>query len=152
MAEENTNWGQSVGAVVIRDGRVLLGRHTYGPGKGRLILPGGYVQKGETPQQAVAREVMEETRVRVKAGRVVGIRFNMKDWYVLFAAEYLSGTGEPGDEENSEVVWLPIEEALERPDVPDLTKRAIQSAMEHPGLVETPFVSNAAAGSYSYYG
>ena len=152
MAEENTNWGQSVGAVVIRDGRVLLGRHTYGPGKGRLILPGGYVQKGETPQQAVAREVLEETRVRVRAGRVVGIRFNMKDWYVLFAAEYLSGTGEPGDEENSEVVWLPIEEALERPDVPDLTKRAIQSAMERPGLVETPFVSNAAAGSCSYYG
>lgn len=152
MAEENTNWQQSVGAVVIRDGRVLLGRHTYGPGKGRLILPGGYVQKGETPQQAVVREVLEETRVRVKAARVVGIRFNMKDWYVLFAAEYLSGTGEPGDEENSEVVWLPIEEALERPDVPDLTKRAIQSAMEHPGLVETPFVSNAAAGSYSYYG
>ena len=152
MAEENTNWQQAVGAVVIRDGRVLLGRHTYGPGKGRLILPGGYVQKGETPQQAVVREVLEETRVRVKTARVVGIRFNMKDWYVLFAAEYLSGTEEPGDEENSEVIWLPVEEALQRHDVPDLTKRAIQSAMEHPGLVEMPFVSNAAAGNYSYYG
>lgn len=152
MAEENTNWGQSVGAVVLREEKVLLGRHTYGPGKGRLILPGGYVQYGETPQQAVEREVLEETRICVRADRVVGIRFNMKDWYVLFAAEYLSGTGEPGDEENSEVVWLPVEEALDRADVPDLTKRAIRSALEGPGLVEKPFVSNAAAGSYSYYG
>lgn len=30
MAHENTNWGQSVAGVVIRDNKVLLARHTYG--------------------------------------------------------------------------------------------------------------------------
>ena len=43
-AEENTNWSQSVTGIVIRDNKVLLARHTYGPGKGKLIVPGGYVR------------------------------------------------------------------------------------------------------------
>ena len=37
MSNENTNWGQSVTAVVIREGKVLLARHTYGSGNGKLV-------------------------------------------------------------------------------------------------------------------
>ena len=37
--EENTNWAQSATGIVIKDGKVLLARHTYGPGKGHLIVP-----------------------------------------------------------------------------------------------------------------
>ena len=40
MENGNTNWSQSVTAVVIHEGKVLLSRHTYGAGKGRLINPG----------------------------------------------------------------------------------------------------------------
>lgn len=40
MENGNTNWSQSVTAVVIKEGRVLLARHTYGAGKGLLIIPG----------------------------------------------------------------------------------------------------------------
>ena len=47
MAE---NWQKSVAAIVERDGKVLLVRHTYGAGKGRLIIPGGYLKDNETPQ------------------------------------------------------------------------------------------------------
>ena len=43
MNNENTNWEQSVAGVVIEDNKVLLARHTYGNGKGMLIIPGGYV-------------------------------------------------------------------------------------------------------------
>lgn len=41
MMEENTNWEQSVTGIVICQGKVLLARHTYGTGKGKLIVPGG---------------------------------------------------------------------------------------------------------------
>ena len=41
MNDENTNWGQSVAGVVMKDNKVLLARHTYG--NGMLIIPGGYV-------------------------------------------------------------------------------------------------------------
>ena len=55
MENGNTNWGQSVTAVVIDAGKVLLARHTYGAGQGKLIIPGGYVNIGETPQDALVR-------------------------------------------------------------------------------------------------
>ena len=60
MENETTNWGQSVTGIVIKEGKVLLARHTYGSGNGKLIVPGGYVNMGETPQDALVREFLEE--------------------------------------------------------------------------------------------
>lgn len=59
MENGNTNWQQSVTAVVIKDNKVLLGRHTYGAGKGKLIIPGEYVNIGESPQEAVKRNILK---------------------------------------------------------------------------------------------
>lgn len=129
MEHENTNWGQSVTGVVIKDDKVLLARHTYGAGKGMLIIPGGYVNFGETPQDALVREYMEETNIKIKPLNIIGIRFNMHDWYVAFRAEYISGEANSDNNENSEVLWVDINEALVRDDVPDLTKKLIQSAV-----------------------
>lgn len=56
MENSNTNWSQSVTGIGIKDGKVLLARHTYDAGKGMLIVPGGYVEFGETPQDAVKRD------------------------------------------------------------------------------------------------
>ena len=55
MEEKNTNWQKSVCAVVLREGKVLLARHTYGAGKGLFITPGGYLKNGESPEQALCR-------------------------------------------------------------------------------------------------
>ena len=55
LRQENTNWSQSVAGVVLRGGKVLLVRHTYGVREGKLIVPGGYVLKGESPEDAVRR-------------------------------------------------------------------------------------------------
>ena len=118
MGNENTNYGQSVTGVVIKDGKVLLARHTYGGGKGMLIVPGGYVNFGETPQQALIREYLEETNIEVKPTSIIGIRFNMHDWYVAFRAEYVSGTAKSDNDENSEVLWMDVDTALTRDDVP----------------------------------
>ena len=41
-----------------------------------LIIPGGYVNIGETPQQALIREYMEETHIEIKPTDIIGIRFN----------------------------------------------------------------------------
>ncbi len=143
MENGNTNWSQSVTAVVIRDGKVLLGRHTYGAGAGKLIIPGGYLEYGESPQEAVIREYLEETNVAVEPKEVIGIRFSDKNWYVAFRAEYVSGEAKSDQDENSEVVWMDVEEALVREDVPDLTKKLIQCAMEpEKAFVEIPYDGN----------
>lgn len=143
MKKEQTNWGQSVTGVVIRDNKVLLARHTYGGGKGMLIIPGGYVNIGETPQDALVREFWEETRIEVKPQNIIGIRFNMHDWYIAFRAEYVSGDATSDNDENSEVLWLDIENALGRDDVPELTKLLIKSAIStDDGLMPKDYKSN----------
>ncbi len=152
MENGNTNWQQSVTAVVIKDNKVLLARHTYGPGNGKLIVPGGYVNIGETPQDAVVREYAEETGIHITPKGIIGIRFNNHDWYVAFRADYVSGTAHSDNDENSEVVWLDVNEALSRDDVPDLTKKLIESAVnENNELRYTEYSTNAKYGEYSFY-
>ncbi|MGN0528632.1 MAG: NUDIX domain-containing protein [Eubacterium sp.] len=152
MNRENTNWQQSVTGILIRDEKVLLARHTYGAGKNLLIVPGGYVNIGETPQQAVVREYIEETGITVEAKEIIAVRFNLKDWYVAFSLDYVSGEATSDNDENSEVVWLDIEDALQKEDVPDLTKKLIESAInDNNALTQTGYSSREKHGTYSLY-
>ena len=151
MESGNTDWGKSVAAVVLRDSKVLLGRHTYGDGKGCLILPGGYINIGEAVEEAVVRETQEETGVLVRPTGLVGVRTNAKDWYLIFRAEYVSGEARPCDKENSEILWMYIAEALAHDDVPELTKWAIRSA-EEKVLQKRPYMCEREHEPYAYYG
>lgn len=145
----NTNWSQSVAGVCIKDGKVLLARHTYGNGNGMLIIPGGYVKFGETPEDALIREYLEETGVRIKAGRLIGVRFSVKDWYAVFAVEYVEGEAQSDGDENSEVVWMDTAEAMMDDTVPGLTKTMIECALTGTGFELTPYQTNR-TGNYLY--
>ncbi|HXE75278.1 MAG TPA: NUDIX hydrolase [Candidatus Xenobia bacterium] len=59
-----------VGAVVVRDGHVLLVQRAQEPLSGKWTLPGGAVELGETLEEAVVRELREETGLDV---RVLGL-------------------------------------------------------------------------------
>jgi len=61
----------AVGAVVIRAGSVLLVRRGKAPSDGQWAIPGGSVELGETLQQAAEREILEETGIRIRAGKPV---------------------------------------------------------------------------------
>ncbi len=151
MAEENTNWEKSAAGVVIRDGKVLLARHTYGAGKGKLIIPGGYIQHGETPENAVRREIAEETGIAAEPVAIVGIRFNAHDWYVIFRAEYIGGEARSDHDENSEVLWLEVEKALKAEDVADLSKKMIQAALSGAALIPTEYKAGEKHAPQSLY-
>jgi 8-oxo-dGTP diphosphatase len=55
-----------VGAVIICDGKILLEKRKYEPGKGKWSVPGGLVELGESVEQTVIREVKEETGLEVE--------------------------------------------------------------------------------------
>ncbi|WP_328795836.1 NUDIX hydrolase [Halosaccharopolyspora lacisalsi] len=62
-----------VGAVVHdRTGRLLMIRRANDPGRGEWSLPGGRVERGESDDSALRREVHEETGLRVTVGPLVG--------------------------------------------------------------------------------
>ena len=52
-------------------GRLLMVRRAHEPGLGRWSLPGGRIEAGETPAQAAAREVLEETGLVVRVGELL---------------------------------------------------------------------------------
>ena len=76
----------------------------------------------------------------------------MHDWYIVFCADYISGKPRSDNDENSEAVWLNIEDALSREDVPELTKKLIESAaFKQYGLRCRDYEGNAKDASYSQY-
>ena len=78
------NFNHSVGCLVVRNREVLLVRHTYGRARGKLLIPGGYLQEGEMPEQAAVREVWEETGVEAQIRSLLAMRFSPADWYAIF--------------------------------------------------------------------
>jgi ADP-ribose pyrophosphatase len=98
----------AVGAVVFKDGAVLLVRRAKAPAQGMWAIPGGSVRLGETLQAAAEREVLEETGVVIRAGDPVLVfdaiqtddRGVVQYHYVIvdLAAIYVSGTPRPADD------------------------------------------------------
>lgn len=64
----------TAGAVVLNnEGRVLLLKHVFRPGSGWGI-PGGFLEKGEQPDEAVRRELREETGLELESVEIAFIR------------------------------------------------------------------------------
>ncbi len=62
----------AVGVAVVESGRVLLVRRRYPPMQGAWAIPGGFLEAGESPEQAARREVREETGLRVRLAGMLG--------------------------------------------------------------------------------
>lgn len=104
-----------IGAVVIRDGRVLLIRRGVAPGRGLWAVPGGSLELGETLQQGAEREILEETGITIRAREPIyafdfferdpdgRIRFHFV--IVDLAADYIRGDVK-GADDALEARWL----------------------------------------------
>ncbi len=102
-------------AIIIRDGCVLLARRPQGdPLAGYWEFPGGKIEPGETPQECLERELLEEFGIRAKAREVVAENFHT---YPHGAIRLIAIMTEiEGDEitlsAHETVRWVPIPEIL----------------------------------------
>lgn len=98
----------TVGAIVIKDKKVLLVKRKHAPNQGLWAIPGGKVLPGETLQQAAEREIKEETGIIIRAKESIYVfdliehdeDSKLRLHYVVIdlAADYISGELSAGDD------------------------------------------------------
>jgi 8-oxo-dGTP diphosphatase len=116
----------SVMGIVFRDdGRVLAIQRDDDM---TWVAPGGVLELDESPQDGVAREVLEETGLHVQAERLTGVYKNMTLGVVnlVFRCTLLGGQPHPTDEAR-QVAWLSMDEA--RRDMPEARLVRITDAL-----------------------
>lgn len=105
----------AVGAVAVRGGRLLLVRRAHPPAAGRWSLPGGRVTAGESLEQAVRRELAEETGLSGRVEGLCGVAERMTEGHHYVILDYwvgVDGAPRPGSDA-AEVAWVDRSE-LER--------------------------------------
>jgi ADP-ribose pyrophosphatase YjhB (NUDIX family) len=93
--------------ITDRDRRVALVRRTIDPGFGKWVYPGGYVDRGESAQQAAIREAREESGLEVRLDRLLNVYSypGRAVVSVVYLATVTGGTLVAGDE-TSEARWF----------------------------------------------
>lgn len=100
--------------IVGDDGHALFIRRARDPGKDKLALPGGFIDRGETAEHAALREVREEAGVKLDGVQFLasfpnlytyrGVEYPVVD--LFFVARASSRQASPLDDV-TEIVWLP---------------------------------------------
>ena len=115
-----------VGAAVVRDGRLLACRRTAPPAAaGRWEFPGGKVEPGESPDEALVRELREELGVKASVTAWLDGAAAIGDTHELRVA-VVAIAGDPAPVEHDAVRWLGPAELGEvdwlEPDLPFLSQ------------------------------
>lgn len=106
-----TDWGNpkaAVGALLVREGRVLLSKRARPPHQGSWDLPGGFLEAGETPEEGIRRELAEETGLDARVLRLVATGVGRYDSYATVNLVFLcEAEGEPRAMDDSlELAWF----------------------------------------------
>jgi 8-oxo-dGTP diphosphatase len=111
-------------AVIHKDGKVLIGKKVEGPHPvnlgGKWHFPGGHVESGEKPEQAIIREMKEETGLDVKIKRFFDVHVNRQVVkgrrgivvFCWFLAEPIDNKKPEPADDLQETKWVPKKEAM----------------------------------------
>ncbi|MDQ3909045.1 MAG: NUDIX hydrolase [Thermoproteota archaeon] len=103
----------TIDVILQRDSKVLMIRRRKDPFKDRLALPGGFVNEGETAEDAMRREAIEETSLEVEPVDILGVYSDPKRdprkhiLSVVFIGIIVGGSEKAGDDAAS-IEWVEI--------------------------------------------
>jgi ADP-ribose pyrophosphatase YjhB (NUDIX family) len=112
--KEYRNPVPTVDAILQRGSKILMIRRKKDPFKGRLALPGGFVNEGETVEDAVIRETKEETSLEVEPVEILGVYSDPRRdprkhiMSVVFVGIIVGGSDNAGDDAEK-IEWLDME-------------------------------------------
>jgi 8-oxo-dGTP diphosphatase len=102
-----------IGAVVVKNGCLLMVQRGHEPAKGSWSIPGGRLEQGEYISDALAREVREETGLSITPGTLLGVFEVPGDpHYVIL--DYVATTDSDDDpiasSDAADARWVPLDE------------------------------------------
>ena len=100
-----------VAAAVIRDnGRIFATQRGYGGYKDWWEFPGGKIEPGETPQEALVREILEELDIRIEVGDfLTTVEYDYPEFHLVMDCFWCAiKEGELKLLEHEAAKWLPI--------------------------------------------
>ncbi len=117
----------AVSVLVEQDGAVLLVQRKMKPRRGFWTLPGGFMDAGEDPAAAAARECLEETGLVVAVGDLIQYNAGREhqrgaDLVLIFAAKVVGGQLQAGDDAGQAVFF-------QRNALPELAFTATQQVL-----------------------
>ena len=98
-----------VGAVIVKGDKILAARRPFDKSLGGLWeFPGGKLEVGEKPQEALKREIMEELKCEVEVGKFIINEVYKYDFATISLSTYFCeiSKGEPKAKEHIELRWL----------------------------------------------
>lgn len=103
-----------VGAVIYREGKILLAQRSCENLNRKWEFAGGKVRDGETHQQALQREIQEELNIVIQVGDKAGsVDFEINDKaYSLHCYWAEIHEGEPVPDEHHSIAWVPVQDIL----------------------------------------
>lgn len=97
-----------VAAIIIRDGKIFATQRGYGEWKGWWEFPGGKIEPGECPQEALVREIREELDAEIKVGELLEtVEWDYPDFHLKMHCFICSLVSESVHlNEHEAVTWL----------------------------------------------
>jgi ADP-ribose pyrophosphatase YjhB (NUDIX family) len=104
------NPAPAAGAILVRDGAILLVQRSVDPRQNDWCIPAGFIEWNEHPQQTAVRELKEETGLDISIRTIFDIFFGMDDprthaVLILYIADVVGGQIKPGDDA-ADVRWF----------------------------------------------
>jgi 8-oxo-dGTP diphosphatase len=102
--KEYRNPSPTVDVILQSGSKILMIRRKKDPFKNLLALPGGFINEGETAEEAVKREALEETSLEVEPIEILGVYSDPKRdprkhvMSVVFISIVTGGSEKPGDD------------------------------------------------------
>jgi ADP-ribose pyrophosphatase YjhB (NUDIX family) len=102
-------------AVIVRRGKLLLGRRAVEPYAGAYSLPGGFIEEGESAEEALEREVREETSLHVTSADLLGLYLDRYPYqgverWCICAAYAVEARGEPvAASDVADLLWCNVD-------------------------------------------
>jgi mutator protein MutT len=131
-----------VAAIIIHEEKVLLVERGKEPSKGKWGLPGGLVEVGETIEEAIKREVLEETGISIKPIKLLEVLDSIKKnedkkvqyHYIIFEFLCKYNSGEiKASSDAPNAAWIPLD-SLDSVNIMSSTKSFIERILQNEHL------------------